>query len=51
MQLGGAAAVPLKRLGQEDGFAQWLLRPQLKHCLLVEADVHERTACEKKQKG
>jgi len=29
--LGGAAAAPLKRLGQEDGFAQWLLWPHLKH--------------------
>ena len=28
--LGGAAAVPLKRLGQEDGFAQWPLWQQLK---------------------
>jgi len=29
--LRGVAAAPLKRLGQEDGFAQRLIWPQLKH--------------------
>jgi len=29
--LGGAAAVSLKQLGQEEGFAKWPLWPQPKH--------------------